>query len=62
MRYFENRAYKLEKVTSNTKINPKKKKITRIFEKRRYWFGEASFGLRSRRLEDIVVSNMQMNN
>ena len=26
------------------------------------WFGEASFGLRRRRLGDIVVSNMQMNN
>ena len=26
------------------------------------WSGEASFGLRSRRLGDIVVSDMQMNN
>ena len=26
------------------------------------WFGEASFGLRSRRLGDIVVSDMEMNN
>ena len=26
------------------------------------WYGKASFGLRSRRLGDVLVSDMQMNN